>query len=283
MKFLHVLGLVASLALVTSPLTTAGAPAPLSDTYSGIIGIGGDAGDQGSISIKITSTGKYTLRGRAAGIGFSHKGEVPEGGAVSEDFTIKLLGGFIKIQAHLEFVVPVGSDKIEGTAKFTFGEDTATLNFTLYKAFPYTNESPTPFAGRHVIVLTPLDKLSNIPGRGVATVNVSPTGLVKVSGSLADGAKFNCGGRLSETGIFPILNVLYNRTGFIGGFAEFGPASELNVLDWAKVTSKGDPIFRGDLDVNIVPYTPPAAGLPAISFGNQDNSALFALSGGGLV
>jgi hypothetical protein len=280
MKTLITLGLAAFFSFIGSPAIFAGAPATTA-TYSGIIGVGGDAGDQGGISLKITPTGQYTLRARAAGIGFTHKGEVPDNGMVSDDFTINLFGGFIKIKTHLEFTVPVGGDKIDGTAIFTLGADTATLNFTLYKAFPYTKDSPAPQAGRHVIVFTPAAG-TTLPGRGVATVSVSLTGLVRVTGYLADGAKMSCGGKLTETGIFPILNVLYKRNGFIGGFAQFGAGSSLNVLDWARATSKGQPIFRGNVDVSIHAYAPPAPATAAVQFGGPDNSGPFNLSGGGV-
>jgi hypothetical protein len=281
MKSLFALGLAATLILIASPTVNGGAPAT-SATYSGIIGVGGDAGDQGGVSLKITSTGQYTLRAKAAGIGFSHKGDVPDNGVVSDDFVIKLLGGFIRIQTHLEFTVPADGEKVDGSATFTLGSDTATLNFTLYKAFPYTKENPAPQTGRHVMLFTPAQDPTTLPGRGVATVSVSPKGLVRVIGTLADGSKINCGGQLTESGIFPILNVLYKRKGFIGGFGQFAAVSEVNVLDWARVTSKGDPIFRGNVDVEIYPYTAPAVGSAAISFGNQDNSAPLGLSGGGL-
>jgi hypothetical protein len=280
MKSLIALGLAAL--FIASPIVNAGAPATTS-TYSGIIGVDGDAGDQGGISLKITSTGQYTLRAKVAGIGFSHKGIVPENGVVNDQFTIKLLGGFIKIQTKLNFTVAPGGDKIEGTATFTLGDDTETMNFTLYKAFPYTKDAPAPQTGRHVILFTPAAG-TTLPGRGVATVNVTPTGLVKVTGYLADGAKMSCGGRLTETGIFPILNVLYKRNGFIGGFGQFAPVSEVNanVLDWARVTSKGDPIFRGNVDISIHAYTPPAAGAAAIQFAGPNNSADLNLIGGGI-
>jgi hypothetical protein len=282
MKSLITLGLAAFLSVIGSPNTFAGASAATA-IYSGILGMGGDAGDQGGISLKITPTGQYTLRANAAGIGFTHKGEVPDNGIVSDDFTINLLGGFIKIKTHLEFTVPVGGEKIDGTAKFTLGADTETLNFTLYKAFPYTRDNPAPQAGRHVLVFTPAAG-TVLPGRGVATVNVKPTGLVKVTGYLADGAKMSCGGRLTESGIFPILNVLYKRNGFIGGFGQFAPVSEVNanVLDWARVTSKGAPIFRGNVTVAIHAYVPPAPGTSAVQLGGPDNSAPFGLSGGGV-
>jgi hypothetical protein len=282
MKSLIAPGLALLLSFGTSIVAHAGA-APSNSSYSGIIGIGGEAGDQGKISITVTSTGNYTLKGKAAGIGFSHKGEIPESGTVVDDFVIKLLGGFIKVPTHLEFTVSPNGDQITGFASFEFRGDTATLNFTLYKSFPYTKASPAPQTGRHVILFTPAAGSPPIPGRGVATVKVSPTGFVKVVGTLSDGAQISCGGSLSGEGIFSILNVLYGRKGAVAGFAQFGAGGALNELNWLRVSTTGALVFNGKLTVSIHPYAPPAAGLPAISFGSQDNTAPLNLSGGGLL
>lgn len=278
MRTLIALGLAAILSFGTANVATAGAPATTS-SYSGIIGMGGEPGDQGKITITISPTNRYTLRGKIAGIGFSNKGDV-ENGAVSDDFVIKLLGGFIKIPCHLEFVVSPDGKKIDGLATFVVQGDSVTLPFTLYRSAKYTKASPAPQAGRHVLVLNS-DQSGPVPGRGVATVRVSPTGSVVVSGLLADGAKISCGGKLSEDGLFPILNVLYKQTGFVAGFAQFGTNTD-DSLQWAKFTKQGAPIFEGGLTIDIHPYVPPAGGSPAIDFGNAENTAPLGLSGGGL-
>jgi hypothetical protein len=280
MKSLIAFGLAALLSFGSANVATAGAPATAS-SYSGIIGLGGEAGDQGKISITISPTGTYTLRGKIAGIGFTNKGEVSENGMVSDDFVIKLLGGFIRIPVHLEFVVSLDGKKIDGFATFSFQGDTATLGFTLYRSAKFTKNSPAPQAGRYVMVLSPSEP-GQVPGRGVATINVSVTGNVIVNGMLADGAKISCGGKLSEDGIFPILNVLYGRTGYLTGFAQFGETPTEDALSWARFTKQGVPIFGGELEIGIHPYMPPAAGSPAINFGNTENTAPLSLGGGGL-
>lgn len=283
MKSLLAFGLAALLSLGFSNAARADAlPPPTTSSYSGIIGLGGEAGDQGRISIAITATGRYTLRGKIAGIGFTDKGQVSDTSTVSDDFVINLLGGFIKIPVHLEFVVSPDGKQIDGLATFRFRGDSATLDITLHRSARYTKDSPAPKAGRHVIVFRPDEQSTPVPGRGVATINVSPTGFVKVSGALADGSKINCGGSLSEDDTFPILNVLYGRTGFIAGFAQFNDAGNDGPLSWARFTSKGAPVFGGNLIADIHRYTPPAAELPAIDFGNQENTAPLSLTGGGL-
>lgn len=282
MKSLIVLGLALLLSLGSPQTASAGAPATTS-SYSGIIGLGGGPGDQGKISITTSPTGQYTLRGKIAGIGFTNKGELSETGTVTDDFMVKLLGGLIKIPVHLEFTVSPDQKLIEGNATFQFKGEVASLNFTLLRSAKYTKDSPAPQTGRHVIVFQPseAEDAGPVPGRGVATVNVSATGAVTVSGVLADGAKISCGGNVSEDGIFPILNVLYGRNGFLAGFAQFGEESGTTIA-WARFTNKGAPIFAGELFIDLFPYTPPAAGSPVLNFGTEGNVAPFGLYGGGL-
>lgn len=284
MKSLIALGLAALLTFGTTTVAHAGVPASPAGSYSGIIGVGGAPGDQGRVTITITSARRYTLRGRIAGIGFSHKGELPESNQIEDGFILRLLGGLIRIPVDYAFVVAPEQGRIAGLVRFEFQGELTDLTFFLHKAADYTRTSPAPQAGRHVIVLTPEEGGvgAQVPGRGVATVKVSPTGLVKVSGALADGAKISCGGRLAEDGTFPILNVLYRAKGYVAGFAKFDEVETPELIDWVRVVSEDMPLFRGKLGVNIHRYTPPAAGTPAIAFGNPENTGPLGLSGGGL-
>jgi hypothetical protein len=275
MRSLIAVGLTGLLTFGAATVPGAGALPATSSSYSGIIAVA-------PISMQVSPTGEYTMRGKILGFAFRHKGMTSETGSESDAFVVSLYGGLVKVPVQLEFTISDDTEKIGGTATFTLNGQSTTLPITLYKSFPYTKDSPAPLAGRHVIVFEPGDGTTPIPGRGVATVKVSATGAVKVIGTLADGAKITSGGNLSKDDIFRIVSSPYGRFGYLFGFARFNGDNTENVINWAHFTSSGQPIFQGTVISLIHRYIPPAPRTPALVFGNADNSALLNLYGGGL-
>jgi hypothetical protein len=275
MRLLIALGLTGLFTFGAATVPAAGALPSTSSSYSGILAVA-------PISMRVSPTGQYTMRGKLLGFAFRHKGMISETGSESDAFVVKLYGGLVKIPVQLEFTISDDTEKIGGTATFTVNGQPTTLPLTLYKSFPYTRDSPAPLAGRHVIVFEPGDAITPVPGRGVATVKVSAIGAVKVIGTLADGAKITSGGSLSKDNIFRIVSSPYGRYGYFVGFARFEGENNENVISWGRFTSSREQIFDGTVISLIHPYIRPAAGTPALVFGNQDNSALLNLYGGSL-
>jgi hypothetical protein len=275
MRSLLVLGLTGLVTFGAAAVPAAGALPSTSSSYSGIIAVA-------PISMRVSPTGQYTMRGNYLGYAFRHKGVTSETGIESDAFVITRYGGLVKVPVQLDFTISDDTEKIGGTATFTVNGQPTTVPITLNKSFPYTKDSPAPQTGRHVIMFEPGDGNPPVPGRGVATVKVSALGAVKVTGRLVDGAKITSGGNLTKDGIFRIVGSPYGRYGYFFGFARFEGDNTENVINWAHFTSAGDRIFEGTVISLIHQYTPPVVGTPAVVFGNADNSALLNLFGGGL-
>jgi hypothetical protein len=275
MRSLIALGLTGLFIFGAATVPAAGALPSTGSSYSGIIAVA-------PISMRVSPTGQYTMRGKYLGYAFRHKGVTSETGTESDAFVITLYGGLVRVPVQLEFTISDDAEKIGGSATFTVNGQPTTVPITLYRSFPYTKDSPAPQTGRHVIMFEPGDGNPPVPGRGVATVKVSALGAVKVTGRLADGAKITSSGNLTKDGIFRIVSSPYGRFGFFYGFARFAGDNTENVINWAHFTSSGERIFEGTVFSLIHRYTPPIAGTPAVVFGNTDNSALLNLYGGGL-
>ena len=275
MRSLIALGLTGLLTFGAATVPAAGALPSTSSSYSGIIAAA-------PISMQVSPTGQYTMRGKLLGFAFRHKGVTSDTGVESDAFVVTLYGGLVKVPVDLEFTISDDTEKIDGTVMFTLNGQPTTLPFSLFKSFPYTKDSPAPQTGRHVIVFEPGDGTTPVPGRGVATVKVSAIGAVKVTGKLADGAKITSSGNLSKDGIFRIVSSPYGRYGYFAGFARFEGDNTENVINWGRFTSSRERIFEGTLISLIHRYIPPVAGTPALVFGNADNSAPLNLYGGGL-
>jgi hypothetical protein len=275
MRSLIALGLTGLLTFGAAILPAAGALPSTNSSYTGILAVA-------PISMRVSPTGQYTLRGKLLGFAFRHRGATDLTGSESDTFVVSLYGGLVKVPVQLEFTISDDTEKIGGTATFTVDGQATTLPFTLNKSFPYTRNSPAPQAGRHVVLFEPGDSITPIPGRGVATVKVSDFGAVRVIGRLADGARVTSSGNLSKDGIFRITSSPYGRYGYFAGFARFQGENNQNVISWARFKTSGERIFEGTVISLIHPYTRPPAGTPALVFGNADNSALLNLYGGGL-
>ena len=281
---------VASLLLAfAAPSVLAGIQYPKA-TFSGIIG--GDTFDQqGRFTIKTTSTGAFTVKVKVGPKSAAFHGQFDENFHVDQKFTFRPLP-FVSIDVRVIMDMTPDGERIRGTVQSEAINDNSPVPFTVYQVFKYTTQNPAPQAGRFTGLFTKIDGTSPT-GTGVAIVNVSKTGKVKVVGTLPDGSKVSTGGGLSPGGVFPIFNVLYSKKGALAGFAQFHGenAADTNItvagqtdtagLVWAKI---GDGDFTGHEKLVLERYTAPAAGdrvLPGLN-ANGNGAATFGLTGGGI-
>lgn len=86
-------------------------------------------------------------------------------------------------------------------------------------------------------------------GTGIGTITVSKTGVVTLSGTLADGTIIGASSTLSQVGVghasrFPLFMQLYGKLGFLSGFVQLdhaAPGSDISAvnLQWLRPTQTG--------------------------------------------
>lgn len=233
-------------------------------SFSGFIGIGGsDPSEQGGVKVTTTATGGYSIVGKVGNRGFTTKGTFDSNGEVDKDIKIKFLG-FTIATIHLTLKLAVDGESIDGTVKV----DDTTYPFTVYRAF-YSRDNVTTLAGYFTAQLP--SPGGNFPGgTGYAGVTISTSGGVRITGKLADGARFSTGGSLSMGDRFPVFNILYKKRGALGGFVDFSNNdTATGSLAWVRLDEATPDVlvpasFSGNVTINVQRYNKPAAGTIAL-------------------
>jgi|GEM_PF-4333648 len=253
-------------------------------SFKGFVGVGGDPGDRGGVSVTTTATGGYTIKGSIAGRSVSVKGAFDQNRQVVKDINIKLFGVTIAT-IHLEMTLAMDGESIIGH----FDYKGKTYGFTIYRAF-YSKSVTTVHAGRFTALL-PSPGGDYPGGTGYATVTITSAGVVKVAGKLADGATISTGGSVSVVAgndQFPVFNILYKRKGALAGFASFSSTDKAaGSLVWVKTDDSGalDPAdYSGtNVNFNVQRYVVPAPNTTAVLPGlDMNGSVIIEQQGGNL-
>lgn len=145
----------------------------------------------------------------------------------------------------------------------------------------------------------PADSADTYPqGLGQATVTVTPNGIAKLAGKLADGTGITQSRVLWADGSLPIFIALYSSKGVLNGRAVLDPGTDLAIQDnvisgsawWQRPvsTKPGDVFFAAGFDTTLTVlggvYTAPAKGSRVLGLGSGINHAPveLVLSRGGL-
>ncbi len=130
-------------------------------------------------------------------------------------------------------LAPSASPEISGM--ISVGASTSSL--VALRAGYNAKTHPWPNPGRFTVLL-PADPedTSSPAGSGIAVATVDAGGIVKLAGSLADGAPFSGGTALPASGDWPFYAALYGSGGDIAGPLTFPTTATLGgVADWFKV------------------------------------------------
>ena len=111
-----------------------------------------------------------------------------------------------------------------------------------------------PLAGSFTVVLQPPEGSDpTVPGGfGYGTLTVTPTGLGRMIGFLADGTKINVSVPLSKHGTWPLYQALYKNQGACIGWVTFGTNSSVGAtMDWFRPPISSSSYFPAGFTTNV--------------------------------
>jgi YD repeat-containing protein len=152
------------------------------------------------------------------------------------------------------------------------------------KTLPATEFAGTKSARYHLAWSTdPADTEDTYPqGLGQATVTITPNGVAKLAGKLADGTAITQSRVVWPDGSLPVFIALYSSKGVLNGRASLDPGSDLAITDnlisgtawWQRpVSTKADDVLFAlgfDTTLNVLGgvYTAPAKGSRVLGLGS---------------
>lgn len=232
----------------------------------------------GSITLATTAQGKFSGNLQMGGARYSLSGQFDAAGNAMKTVARRS-------QSSLTVVLQVDladPNQITGTVS----DGTFTAELAADRAVFDGNTNKAPQAGQYNMIIAGSYGSTNEPGGdSYGTVSVDKAGRIRLSGSLADGTRFNQAAVLSGKGQWPLYIPLYSGLGLVLSWVTFTnePASDLNgALSWIKPAMPASKYYPAGFAVQTAVsgsrYTPPAAGMPVLGFTN----ATLVLSGGNL-
>lgn len=114
----------------------------------------------------------------------------------------------------------------------------------------YSKTNPASYEGSYTLVIPGEIALSNSLGNGFGTLRVSPTGIVRFVGILADGTTIAENSALSAAGDWPVYVPLYSGNGLVMGWLTF--TNEVNTalqgsLSWLKLPGAKGTVYSNGL------------------------------------
>lgn len=210
--------------------------------YEGLADNSGAGGlAAGLFKIKLTKTGSFSAKFLLAGKTYNFAGLFTGLGKYTRQ--VKAGGKLLDVALDLDLA---GADTVTGTITL----DGQTFAVATDRATFHAKDNATDRAGAYTLQLPP--GAAGPRGHGWATASITPAGLVKVAGKLADGIPFTAAGPLAKDGTFALFTSLYKGLGVLAGTLTFAPpprdpspaASDASgILTWEKPQEIKNKIF----------------------------------------
>lgn len=216
-------------ALVIYNGTAANVPAytPVAVAYAGLFSEPGNVelGKSGAITLNATVSGSYSGKLQLGATSYSFSGVFDPSGAATNAVNRK---GASPLGLALNVNV---ADNSAITGTVTDGSWLADVQ--AYRANSKT--TPPAFAGNYTLIFPGTKGSSQLPaGDGYATVTVSATGQIKMTGSLADGTKVSQSTVSTVNGQWPLYVSLYAGQGQVFGWLSFTNSGIGGDANWIK-------------------------------------------------
>jgi hypothetical protein len=217
----------------------------------------------GFFNLTLSSSGSYSAKVIVAGLSYSLSGQFSAGGVASNNIVRKGLP-----PVSVEMQLDLGGGGISG--QLSDGTWVAQLN-----ADPVVTSAT---AAHYTMIIPGVDDPVAQPGGdGYATVAVSSTGGISVSGALTEGTKMTQKANLLQNGQWAFYVPLYSGKGSIFGWLTFSnqPDSDFSgTVDWFKLTGASGKLYpKGFTNMTAVAgslyqFT---NGVPVLNFTNNNN------------
>ena len=231
----------------------------------------------GSIKLLVSKGGPFAASLTMGGVRTAFKGQFDVSGNATNTVARKGLNP-LQVILHLD---PVDdADQITGTVS-----DGVFTSEVLADRNVFSAMARCPLAGSFTVVLQPPEGSDpTVPGGfGYGTLTVTPTGLGRLIGFLADGTKINVSVPLSKHGTWPLYQALYKSQGACIGWVTFGTNSSVGAtVDWFRPPISSSSYFPAGFTTNVTllgeKYVSPANGGPSLAGDRQ-----LTLDGGNLI
>ena len=220
----------------------------------------------GTLSLKVTTTGKYSGKLQVGTTRYSFSGTVTPDNTISEGIPRKSRNPLL-IELSED---PQDADVLWGSVQ----DGVWTSDLYADRAVFNGKTSVSPDRGQYTM-LVPGDftSLTEPGGDGYGTLTVDAKGAVKMSGVLADGTKVTQSATISKGGLWPLFAALYSGGGSLYSWVALNPTQDEELqgdVTWIKPNSPGARYYPGGFALAVSVwgsrYTPPAKGQPVLGY-----------------
>jgi hypothetical protein len=218
---------------------------PSAGTYSGLFSSGANVvvGQSGALTLTRTTSGKFSGQVQLGSKSSSFTGLFNAQGKCT--VPVSSLKVVLNLQA--------GAQHITGTVAAANGAWTANLTANLD---PFSsNNNPSPYQGTYTLLFPGASDPASttVPqGYGSASISVSSSGLLTLSGALADGTTISGKSMVAGDGTWPLFISLYSGKGELFGWQDFtstGFEDAGGSFSWIKLAGAGGKLYPAGFTV----------------------------------
>lgn len=260
---------------------------PVKGTYYGLVTNDSiDFSSTGSFKITTGSTSSFSGSLRLGKSSYSFSGKFTNQGDWSGTISRGATASPLQITLHLD--VTDGTNQVTGS--ISDSDDTFTSSISSDRV-TYTTFNPSPHTGKYTMLFLHDTNRTDAPeGDGVATMNVSASGIASVAVRLGDGTTTSFSNPVTQNDELSIYASLYSSGGSILGKVVFEDNPGISDFDgtvvWAKPARPMDRFysdgFSTSLNVIGSSYTPIPSGTVMLNFPDPPSNAVFIFQGSDL-